>query len=93
MLTFRDGNKTFKLDGDLLETMTNCDFKVSHSNAKDQKLFFEFGKETKFNIKQKGRKSDSDRSLKKLLKSPAIVASGISNEYLCLMTPINDAID
>ena len=32
-----------------------------------------------FNIKQKGRKSDRDRSLIKLLKSKAIMASGISN--------------
>ena len=32
-----------------------------------------------FNIKQKGRKSDRDKSMVKLLKSPAIMASGISN--------------
>ena len=38
MITFRDSNKSFKLDGDLLETMTNYDFNVSHSNPKDQKL-------------------------------------------------------
>ena len=34
MLTFRDSNKSFKLDGDLLETMTNYDFNVSLSNPK-----------------------------------------------------------
>ena len=28
MLTFRDSNKSFKLDGDLLETITNYDFKM-----------------------------------------------------------------
>ena len=38
MLIFRDSNKYFKIDGDLLETMTNYDFKVSHSNSKDKKL-------------------------------------------------------
>ena len=38
MITFRDSNKTFKLDGDLLETVTNYDFNVSHSNPKNQKL-------------------------------------------------------
>ena len=37
MLIFRDSNKSFELDGDLLETMTNYDFNVSHSNAKDKK--------------------------------------------------------
>ena len=31
-----------------------------------------------FNIKQKGRKSNRDKSMIKLLKSPAIMASGIS---------------
>ena len=79
MLTFRDSNKSLNLDGDLLETMTVYDFNVSLSNPKDQKLIFEFGKEMNFNIKQKGRKSDRDKSLIKLLKSPAIMASGISN--------------
>ena len=37
-------NKFFKLDGDLLETMTNYDFKVSLSDPKDQKPIYEFGK-------------------------------------------------
>ena len=56
-ITFRDSNKSFKLDGDLLERMTNYDFNVSHSNPKDQKLIYKFGKSMKFDIKQKGRKS------------------------------------
>ena len=79
MITFRESNKSFKLDGDLLETMTIYDFNVSHSNLKDQKLIYEFGNEMKFDIKQKGRKSNTDKSMIKLLKSPAIMASGISN--------------
>ena len=29
MLTFRHSNESFKLDGDLLETMTNYDFKLT----------------------------------------------------------------
>ena len=45
MITFRDSNKSFELDGDLLETKTHYDFNVSHSNPKDQKLSFEFGNE------------------------------------------------
>ena len=36
MLLFTDSNKSFKLDGDLLETMTNYDFGVSHSNPKNK---------------------------------------------------------
>ena len=75
MLTFRDSSKSFKLDGDLLETMTSYYFKVNHANPQDQKLIYEFGKEMKFDIEQKGRKSNRDKSTIKLLKSPAIMAS------------------
>ena len=64
MLTFRDSNKSFKLDGDLLEAITNYDFNVDHSNQQDRKLIYESRKEMKFDIKQKGRKSDRDKSLK-----------------------------
>ena len=41
ILTFRDSNESFKLDGDLLETMSNYDFNVSHSNPQDQKPIYE----------------------------------------------------
>ena len=34
-----------------------------------------------FNIKQKGRRSDRDRSLIKLLKTPAIMASGFEQYF------------
>ena len=91
-LLFRDSNKSFKLDGDLLETMTIYDFNVSHSDPKDQKLIYEFGKEMNFNIRQKGRKSDRDKSMIKLLKSPAIMASGISNIIILSSNP-NDLCD
>ena len=78
MLFFRDSNKSFNLDGDLLETITNYDFNVSHSDPKDQKLIYEIAQEMNFIIKQKGRKSNRDKSMITLLKSPAIMASGIS---------------
>ena len=71
MLLFRDSNISFKLDGDLLETMTNYDFNIILSDPKDQKLNYEFGKEMNFNIKQKGRKSDRDKYMIEILKSPA----------------------
>ena len=87
MLLFRDSKKSFKLDGDLLETMTTYDFNVSHSDPKDQELIYEFGKQMNFNIKQKGRKSDRDKSMIKLLKSPAIMASGISNTIILSSNP------
>ena len=37
MLTFRESKRSFKLDGDLLETITNYDSNVDHSNPQDRK--------------------------------------------------------
>ena len=82
MVTFTDSKKSFNLDGDLLETMTNYDFNVSLSNPKDHELICEFGKKMNFNIKQKVRKSDRDRTLIKLPKSPAIMVSGVTTLFL-----------
>ena len=79
ILIFRDSNKSFKLDGDLLETITDYDFNVDHSNQQDRKLIYEFAKEMNFNIREKGKKSDRDKSIARLLKSPAIMASMFSN--------------
>ena len=78
MLTFRDSIKSFNLDGDLLATMKLYDFNVSHCNPQDQKLIYESGKEMNFNIEQKGRGSERDKSMIILLKSPAIMASGVT---------------
>ena len=87
MLTFRDSNKTFKLDRDLLETITNSDFNVDHSNPQDQKLIYEFGREVKFDIKRKGRKSVRYKPMIKLYKSTAIMASGNSNRIILSSGP------
>ena len=81
-VTFRDSIKSFELDGDILKAMTNYHFNVAPSKPQERKLMYEFGKEMKFNIKQVGRKSPRDRSLKKLLKSAAIMALGISTKLL-----------
>ena len=40
MVTFGDSKKLFKLDGDLLETITNYEFNFDHSNPRDRKLIF-----------------------------------------------------
>ena len=56
MLTLKDINKSFKLNGDILETMTNYDFNVCFSIPKYQKLSYEFGKGMNFNMKQKQEK-------------------------------------
>ena len=82
MLIFRHSNKSFKLDGDLLETMTNYDFNVDHSNQQDRKLINELAKEMNFKIKQKGNKSERDKSIIRLLRSPRIMASGVTTIFL-----------
>ena len=40
MLTFRDFNRSFELDGDLSKAMTNLTFNVDHSNPQDRKKKF-----------------------------------------------------
>ena len=87
MLIFRDSNKSFKLEGDLLETMTNYDFNVDHSNQQDRKLIYEFVKEMNFNIRQKGNKSNRDKSIIRLLRSPRILASGVSKTIFLSSDP------
>ena len=61
-----------------METITNYDINVDHSNQPDRKLIYEFLKEMKNNNKQKGNESNRDKSPKKLLESPTIMASGVS---------------
>ena len=92
LLIFRDSNKSFKLEGDLLETITNYDFNVDHSNQQDRKLIYEFAKEMNFNIKEKGNKSERDKSIIRLLKSPAIMASGVS-KTIFLSSDANELCD
>ena len=87
MLTFRDSNKSFKLDGDLLKVMTNCIFNADHSRPQDRKLIFEFAKEMKFDTKNTGRPSTSSSSVIRILKSPAIMASGSSNILILSSDP------
>ena len=82
MLTFRDTNKSFKIDGDHLKTKTTYNFNVDQSNPHDRKIPYEFGVEMKCNIKQKTRKSNRGEPLMKLLQSPAIMVSGISTVFL-----------
>ena len=62
--------------------MRNYEFNVSNSNPKDQKILYEFGEEMNFNIRQQGLKSDREKSMIKLLKSPANMASGVTTIVL-----------
>ena len=76
MLTFRDTNKQFELEGDLLEMITNSKFNVDLATLSDKKLMYDFAKEMHFDPRASGNKSTRDRKLIKLLKSPGLIVSG-----------------
>ena len=79
MITFRDTGKEFELKGDLLKMITNKNYNVDHASLSNKKLMYDFAKEMHFDLKAQGNKATRDRTLIKLLKSPAITASGVSN--------------
>ena len=82
MLTFRDTNKQFELKGDFLEMITNSKFNIDLASLSDKKLMYDFAKEMHFDTKALGKKSTRDKTLIKLLKSPAIMASGVTTIFL-----------
>ena len=87
MLTFRDTNKQFELTGDLLEMITNKDYNVDHASLADKKVLYDFAKEMQFDMKAVGKKPNRDKTLIELLKSPAILASGISKTIFLSSDP------
>ena len=82
MITFRDSNKSFRLEGDLLKVITNYKFNADHSSSQDKKLIYEFAKEMNFDTKSTGRPSTRHTSIIKILESPSIMASGIKTIFL-----------
>ena len=87
MTVFRDSNKSFRLEGDLLKVITNHKFNVDHSNAQDKKLIYQFAKEMKYDIKSTGRPSVRHNSMVRLLDQPAIMASRFSKTILLSSDP------
>ena len=87
MITFRDSNKTFRLEGDLLKVITNYKFNADHSSPQDKKLIYEFAKEMKYDTKSTGRPSTRHESMIRLLDKPAIMASGISKTIILSSDP------
>ena len=55
---------------------------IDHASLSDKKLKYEFAKEMHFDIRGPGIKSTRDRTLIKILRSPATLASGISTIFL-----------
>ena len=87
MITFRDSNKTFRLEGDLLKVITNYKFNVDHSSPQDKKLIYEFAKEMKYDINSIGRPGVRHNSMIRLLEQPAIMASGFSKTIILSSDP------
>ena len=87
MITFRDSDKTFKLEGDLLKVITNHKFNLDHSNQQDRKIIYKFAKEMNYDTKTTGRPSVRHSSLIRLLDQPAIMASGVSKTIILSSNP------
>ena len=82
MLTFPDTGKEFELKGELLKKITNKNYNVNLASLQDKKLVYDFAKAKNFDTKALGNESTRDRTLIKLLNSPAIMASGIATIFL-----------
>ena len=92
MITFRDSNKSFRLEGDLLKTITNHKFNADNSSQQDKKLIYEFAKEMNYDTKSTGRPNTRHASIIKILESPAIMASGVS-KTIFLSSDANELCD
>ena len=84
-LNFRDTNREFDIKGVLLKMITSKIYIVDLASLSDKKLMYNF--EMHFDIKAPSNKSTRDRTLIKLLESPAVMASGISNTILSPCVP------
>ena len=87
MMVFRDSNKSFRLEGDLLKVITNYIFNVDNSSPQDKKLIYEFAKEMNYDTKSTGRPSVRHNSMVRLLDQPAIMASGFSKTIILSSDP------
>ena len=62
--------------------MTNRNCNVDFTNLSDKKLMFEFAKVMNFDERVLGNKTNRDNFLIRLLKLPAIIASGVAPRSL-----------
>ena len=87
MLTFRDTNKVFKLEGDLYKVITDYKFNVDHSIKQNRQIIYEFGKEMKYKLKNKGRPSNRHNSMIRILNQQPITASGFIKTIILSSDP------
>ena len=81
MLTFHETDTKFKIQGELFKMITYKNFDVDFANLLDKKLKFDFAKEIYFDDRALGNKSMKEKSSMRLLKSPAIMASGVCTKF------------
>ena len=70
------------MNGDHIKMITNENFNVDLATISDIKTFFDSTKEMFFDQKALGNNIIRDKSFKRLLKSSAIMGSGISTLFL-----------
>ena len=87
MTSFRDTNKTFRLEGDLLKTITDYKLNADNSSPQDKKIIYELAKEMNYDTKNVGRPSTRHSSILNILEWPAIMASGISRTIILSSNP------
>ena len=87
MIVFRDSNKSFRLEGDLLKVITTYKFNVDHSSPRDKRLIYEFANAMNYDVKSTGRPSTRHNSMVRLLDQPAIMASGFSKTIILSSDP------
>ena len=89
LLTFPDSNKEFEKKGDLLRMITNKNYNEDLASLSDKNLMYDFAKEGNFDLKALGNKSNRERTVIKLLKSPGIMvsASGVSKTIILSSDP------
>ena len=87
MLTFRDTNKVFKLEGDLYKVITDYKFNVDNSNKQNRQINYEFGKERKYKLKNKGRPSIRHNSMIRLPNQSPITASRFTKTTILSSDP------
>ena len=87
MLTFRDTNKVFKLEGDLYKVITDYNINVDHSNKQNRQIINEFGREMKYKLKTKGRPSIRHNSMIRLLNQSPITGSGFTKTIILSSDP------
>ena len=78
LLTFRDTDEKVQIQGDLLKMITSKNYNVNLAKHSVKKLVSDFAKELYFDKKVLVNKSTRDKTVIRLLKSPAIMASRIS---------------